>query len=84
MAAAKCLIGREKDRVQLQFLIGAGILEPGLLRGRIAEISLPEDTIASGLRFVDDSNWLTMNAIERLEPNATQACVKRLHPPVIP
>ncbi len=54
MAAAKCLIGREKDRVQLQFLIGAEILDPGLLRGRLDDIRLAEDAIAGGLRFLDE------------------------------
>jgi hypothetical protein len=54
MAAAKCLIGRDKDRVQLKFLIGAGIIDPGLLRNRLADLHLPEATVAAAGRFLDE------------------------------
>ena len=54
MAAAKCLIGREKDGVQLRFLIGAGILDPSLRHKRLDTLLLPEDTIAAGIRFLDE------------------------------
>jgi len=53
MAAAKCLSGREKDRTQLQFLLGTGILDADLLRERLAGLLLPKDIIATARRFLD-------------------------------
>ena len=53
MAAAKCLAGRDKDCVQLEFLIGAAILDPKLLRERLQELLLPAESITRGIRFLD-------------------------------
>ena len=40
MAAAKCLVGREKDRKQINFLLAGEYLDVCLLRERISEITL--------------------------------------------
>ena len=53
MAAAKCLIGREKYQTQLLFLIDAGFLDPLLLRERLAGVRMEKTIVAGGVRFLD-------------------------------
>ncbi len=52
MAAAKCLIAREKDRVQLGFLLDGDYLNPTLLKTRISAIQLTSAVTEKGLRFL--------------------------------
>ena len=51
MAAAKCLVGRSKDRDQLRFLL-AEFLQEETLRERLMTIAMPENVIAKGLTFL--------------------------------
>jgi hypothetical protein len=54
MAAVKCTIGREKDRVQLGYLIEAGILDTETIRDRLGEITMQEKLIVKSRQFLDD------------------------------
>lgn len=51
MAAAKCLVGREKDRKHLRYLIG-GFLQEELIRQRVRTIPMPENILTKGLDFL--------------------------------
>ena len=52
MAAVKCLIGREKDRTQLRYLIAAGLLDTRVVKERLTEIRMTEKQILSSHRFL--------------------------------
>jgi hypothetical protein len=52
MAAVKCLIGREKDRIQLQFLLSAGLLDAAVVKERLTEIAMTEKQIRSSYAFL--------------------------------
>jgi hypothetical protein len=54
MAATKCLVGRNKDREQLQYLLNADYLSPRKLKNRVAEIELSPQMIVKSHRFLDD------------------------------
>ncbi len=53
MAAAKCLVGREKDRCQLQFLIKGGYLDPEMLKRRVSDIDLTPKMVVKVHQFLD-------------------------------
>ena len=53
MAAAKCLIARDKDRNQLSFLLSHGYLDFTLLKLRLSEIELSSKMIVKSHRFLD-------------------------------
>ena len=53
MAAAKCLIARDKDRTQLSFLLSHGYLDFALLKLRLSEIKLTPQMIVKSHRFLD-------------------------------
>ena len=53
MAAAKCLIGREKDRIQLGFLLSHGYIDFALLENRLTEIELTPKSIVKSHQFLD-------------------------------
>ncbi len=52
MAAAKCLIGREKDRVQLNFLLAGDYLDAALIKDRISEIQITSAMMEKGNGFL--------------------------------
>ena len=52
MAAAKCLVGRDKDRDQLRYLIVAGFLQEETILSRVKTVPIPEKVIANGLAFL--------------------------------
>lgn len=53
LAAAKCLVGREKDKQQLLFLLRGGYLSARELRCRVSEIELSPQWIVKVFRFLD-------------------------------
>lgn len=53
MAAAKCLLGREKDCVQLCFLLAGDYLDPKLIKERISAIQLTPAVIEKGQGFLE-------------------------------
>lgn len=52
MAAAKCLVGREKDRKQLSFLLSHNYLQADLLEKRVGEILLSSKVSIKAHRFL--------------------------------
>ena len=52
MAAAKCLIGRNKDRNQLNFLIEKNYLDTDLLKRRVAEINISSALVEKADSFI--------------------------------
>jgi hypothetical protein len=54
MAATKCLVGRNKDREQLQYLLNAEYLSPKKLKNRVSSIELSPKMIVKSHRFLDD------------------------------
>ena len=53
MAAAKCLVGREKDSAQLKFLINGAYLDPELLQKRVSGIDLEPKMVLKIHHFLD-------------------------------
>lgn len=53
MAAVKCLVGREKDAVQLTYLLHEGLLNQEMLRSRIGQIQVATDQLAATHEFLD-------------------------------
>ncbi len=51
MAAAKCLIGREKDSSQIRYLLENKYLERELLGQRVSEIALSSELVEKAIRF---------------------------------
>jgi hypothetical protein len=54
MAAVKCLVGREKDRRQLTYLLHEGMLDVVEIRNRIDEITVSAVKLASCHAFLDE------------------------------
>lgn len=52
MAAAKCLVGRDKDRVQLGFLASRGIVDLAVVRDRLSQVEMPDAAISRGMGFL--------------------------------
>jgi hypothetical protein len=52
MAAVKCLLGREKDRIQLSFLIKKNYLKTDLIKQRITEINISQTLLEKANHFV--------------------------------
>jgi len=54
MAAAKCLVGRDKDRNQLIYLLNEGYLDPLILKSRVEELELVPKMIIKVHRVLDE------------------------------
>jgi hypothetical protein len=52
MAAAKCLIGREKDRCQLSFLIEKNYLNTLVIKQRLSEINVSPSLLEKAQHFI--------------------------------
>ena len=53
MAAAKCIVAREKDAVQLSYLLREGMLDQEIIRNRINQIQMKSEKLASTHEFLD-------------------------------
>lgn len=54
MAAAKCLVGRGKDREQLRYLLNNKYLSSGKLKDRVSAIELPPKMMVKVHQFLKD------------------------------
>ena len=54
MTAAKCLVGREKDRTQIAFLVGAGIVDPEIIGQRLSEVELGDGIVSKARVFLEE------------------------------
>ena len=52
MAATKCLVGRAKDKGQINFLIEKGYIKTELLKQRVSEISLSSTLLEKAHSFI--------------------------------
>jgi hypothetical protein len=52
MAAAKCIVGREKDRSQISYLIGKSYLKKPILKQRVLEINLSPTILDKAQGFI--------------------------------